>query len=91
MEDRRESLTQKKVWRKTYHDRENALFHFTSVFRAKDDHLHTLEVYLDGSSRTHAFCKTVGRKLTSIVDNEIGLAKVAELLFGRADKHIMLK
>jgi hypothetical protein len=85
MEDRRDSLI------KAYHNRKDTLFHFTSVFSAKDDHFHTLEVYLDGSSRTHAFCETVGRKLTSIVDNEIGFTKVVELLFGRADKHVMLK
>ena len=85
MEDRRDSLT------KAYHNRKDTLFHFTSVFSAKDDHLHTLKVYLDGSSRTHAFCETVGRKLTSIVDYEIGFTKVGELLFSRADKHVMLK
>ena len=76
---------------KAYHNRKDTLFHFTSVFSAKDDHLHTLEVYLDGSSRTHAFCETVGRKLASIVNNEIGFTKVGELLFSRADKHVMLQ
>ena len=85
MEDRRASLI------KVYHNRKDTLFHFTSVFSAKDDHLHTLEVYLNGSSRTHAFCETVGRKLTSIVDNEIGFTKVGELLFSRANEHVMLK
>ena len=45
----------------------------------------------DGSSRTHAFCETVGRKLTSIVDNEIGFTKASELLFCRVNKCVMLK
>ena len=77
--------------KKAYHNRKDTLFHFTSVFGAKDDHFHTLEVYLDRSSRTHAFCEAIGRKLTSIVDNEIGFTKSVELLFSRADKHVMLK
>ena len=85
MEDRWDSLT------KAYHYRKDTLFHFTSVFSAKDDHLHTLKVYFNGSSRTHALCETVGRKLASVVDNEIGFPKVGELLFSRADKHVMLK
>ena len=77
--------------KKPYHNRKDAFFHFTSVFSSKDDHLHTLEVYLNGSSRTHAFCEAIGRKLTSIVDDEIGFTKGLELLFSRADKHVMLK
>ena len=85
MEDRRDNLAE------TYHNREDTLFHFTRVLSAEDNHLHTLEVYLDGRSRTHAFCETVGRELASIVDNKFGFAKVGELLFSRADKHVMLK
>jgi len=34
--------------------------------------------------------ETIGRELTSVVDDELGLAKVGKLFFGRTDEHVML-
>ena len=74
-----------------YHNREYTLLHLTGVLRSEDNHLHTLEVDLNGSCRRHALGESVCRELTSIVDDEIGFTKVCELLFGWADKHVVLK
>ncbi len=76
--------------RNIYHNGEDALLPFTGVLGAKDDHLHTFEVNLDGGCGAHAFGETVGRELTGVVDDEIRLAKVLELLFGWSDEHVVL-
>ena len=74
----------------TYHHREDTLLHLTRIFGTKDHHFHTLEVDLDGSSGAHALGETVSRELAGVVDDEVGLAKVCELLFGGSDKHVVL-
>ena len=75
---------------KTYHDREDTLLHLTGVLSAKNDHLHPLEVDLDGGSGAHALGEAVGRELTSIVDDEVRLAKLRKLLLRWTDKHVVL-
>jgi hypothetical protein len=74
----------------TCHDTKDTFFHLTRVFSTKDDHLHTLKVDFDRGGGRHAFGETVGRELSSIVDNEIGLSKVCELFFGGTNKHVIL-
>ena len=71
------------------HDGENAFLHFSGVLGAKDDHLHALEVDLDGGGGTHTLGETVGRKLAGIVDDKVGLAKGLEFVLGRADEHVV--
>jgi len=56
----------------------------------QDDHLVTLEVDGNGGGRGHTGSKSVGRELTSVVDDEVGLAEVLELFRGRSDKHVVL-
>ncbi len=73
-----------------YHDGEDALLHLAGVFSTEDDHLHALEVDLNRCGRAHSLGETIGRELTSVVDDELGLAKVSELFFGRTDEHVML-
>lgn len=74
-----------------YHDREDALLHLTGILSTKDDHFHTLEVDLDGGCRAHTLGETVGRELAGIVNDEVGFAKVGQLLLGRPDEHIVLE
>jgi hypothetical protein len=74
----------------THHNGEDTLLHLTSIFRAEDDHFHSFEVDLDRRCRTHTLCKTIGRKLTSIIDYEIGFAEFCELRFCRTDEHVIL-
>lgn len=74
----------------TYHHREDTLLHLTRIFGTKDHHFHTLEVDFDGGSGAHALGETVGRELSGIVNDEVGLAKLGELLFGGSDKHVVL-
>ena len=76
---------------RTYHDGEDALLHLTGVLCAEDDHLHTLEVDLNGSGRRHALCKPVCGELAGIVDDELRLAKGGKFLFRRTNEHIVLK
>ena len=73
------------------HDAEDTLLHLAGVFSTEDDHLHTLEVDLDGGGRGHALREAVGGELTSIVNDEVGFAEVGELLLRRADEHVVLK
>lgn len=63
--------------------------HLARVLGAKNDHLTTLEVDLDGRGRGHAGGEAVRRELTGVVDGEIGLAEVGELLGGRTDEHVV--
>jgi len=74
-----------------YHDREDTLLHFTSILSAEDNHLHALEIDFNGGGRAHTLGKTVGRELTSIVDDKVGLAKVFELLLSWANEHVVLR
>ncbi len=71
------------------HDREDALLHLTGVLGAEDDHLVALEVDLDRGGGGHAGGEAVGGELAGVVDDEVGLAKVLELLLGRADEHVV--
>ena len=73
-----------------YHNREDTLLHFTRVFGAKDDHFHTLKVDLHRRSAAHTLGESVGRELASVVDDEVGLAKVRQFFLSRADQHIVL-
>ena len=75
---------------RTYHDGEDALLHLARVLGAKNDHLHAIEVDLDGGGRGHALREAVRRELARVVNDEVGLAEVLELLFRRADEHVVL-
>jgi hypothetical protein len=75
---------------KTDHDGEDALLHLPGVLCTKDNHLHSLKVDLDRRRRTHPLGEAVGRELAGVVNDEIGLAKVLELLFRWADEHVVL-
>ena len=74
-----------------HHNGEDALLHLAGVLGAQDDHLHALEVDLDGGRRAHALGEAVGGELTGVVDDEVGLAEVCELLFRRAYQHVVLR
>jgi hypothetical protein len=84
-----EQKESKVVKKRLYNDRKDALFHFTGVFSSEDDHLHTFKVDLDGGGGAHAFGKTIGGELTGVVNDEIGFAKVGELLFCGTDEHVV--
>lgn len=72
-----------------HHDREDTLLHLSSVLSAKDNHLHTLEVNLDGGGGGHAGGETVGRELAGIVNDEVWFTEGLELGFGRSDEHVV--
>lgn len=72
------------------HDGENTLLHLTGVLSTEDDHFHPLEVDSDGSGGSHASCESVGRELTSVVDDEIRLAEVFEFLRSWSNEHVVL-
>ena len=74
----------------TYHDGKDTLFHLTRILSTKDNHLHTLEVDLDGRSRAHTLRESVGRELASIVDDEVRLAEFQEFRLGGTDQHVVL-
>jgi len=76
---------------RTYHDREDTLLHFTSILSAEDNHLHALKIDFNRGGGAHTLGETVGGELTSIVDDKVGLAKVFELLLGRANEHVVLR
>ena len=71
------------------HDGEDTLFHLSSVLGTEDNHLHALEVDLDGGGRGHTGSETVGRELAGIVNNKVGLAKLLELVLGGTDEHVV--
>jgi hypothetical protein len=71
------------------HNGENTLLHLTSILSSEDDHLHTLEVNLDGGCRAHAFRKSVGRELAGVVNDEVRFPEVSEFSLGRAYQHIV--
>ena len=73
-----------------HHNGEDTLLHLTGVLGSEDNHLHPLEVDLNGCGGRHALCETVRWELSGIVDDEVGLAEVLELLFRRADEHVVL-
>ena len=73
-----------------HHNGEDTLLHLAGVLGAEDDHLHALEVDLDGGSRAHALGEAVGGELAGIVDDEVGLAEVLKLFFRRSDEHVVL-
>ena len=74
-----------------YHNREYTLLHLTGVLRSEDNHLHALEVDLDGGGRGHALREAVRGELAGVVDDEVGLAEVGELLLRRAYQHVVLR
>ena len=76
--------------RRTYHDGEDTLLHLASILRSEDNHLHALEVDLDGRSRRHSLGETIRRELSCVVDNEIRLAEIEELLLRRPNEHVVL-
>ena len=73
-----------------HHNGEDALLHLAGVLGAQDDHLHALEVDLDGGRRAHSLGEAVGGELSSVVDDEVGLAEVLKLFFRRSDEHVVL-
>jgi hypothetical protein len=73
-----------------YHDAEDTLFHLTGIFSTEDNHFHALKVDLNRSGAGHAGSETVGRELTSIVDDEVRFTPVGEFFLGWADKHVVL-
>ena len=75
----------------THHDREDTLLHLPGIFRTQDNHFHTLEVDLNRGSAAHTLGKAIGRELTRVVNDKVGFAKVCQLLFRRADEHVVLK
>lgn len=70
------------------HDSENTLLHLTSVLSTEDDHLHVLEVDLNGSVRGHTLSVDVSGELTSVVDGKVRFAEVLKLLLSGADQHV---
>lgn len=72
------------------HDGEDTLLHLSSVLCTENDHLHSLEVDLDRGGRGHTGGESVGRELTGVVDDKVGLAKVGQLLSGGSDQHVVL-
>ena len=75
----------------TDHDGEDTLLHLSSIFRTQDDHFHTLEVDLDRGSTAHTLGKAVGRELTRVVNDKVGLAKISQLFLRRANQHVVLE
>ena len=71
------------------HNGEDTLLHLSSVLGTEDNHLHPLEVDLDGGIRSHTGGETVCGELASVVNNKIGLAKLLELLLGGTDEHVV--
>jgi len=71
------------------HDGKDTLLHFTSVFRTEDDHLHTLEVNLDGCGRAHTLRESVSGELARIVDDEVRFAEFQQFRLGWADQHVV--
>lgn len=71
------------------HDGKDTLFHLTSVLGTENDHLATLEVDFNRGRGCHARREAVRRELTGVVDDEVGLAKVLELLACGPDEHIV--
>lgn len=75
-------------WHQVEHNSEDTLLHLTGVLSTQDDHLHSLEVNLDGSGGGHTLGVDVGRELASVVDGEVWLTEVLELLGGWSDQHV---
>ena len=75
---------------KVVHDGEDTLLHLPRVLGTEDNHFHALEVNLDRGGRAHTLGESVGGELSGIVDDEVWLAKVAELLLGGSDQHVVL-
>jgi hypothetical protein len=71
------------------HDGEDALLHLAGVLCAEDDHLHALEVDLDGGGGAHALGEAVSGELAGVVDDKVGLAELGELVLGGADEHVV--
>jgi hypothetical protein len=74
---------------KVVHNGEDPLLHLSSVLGTENNHLHTLEVDLDGCVRRHAGRETVRGELAGVVDDKVGLAELLELLLSRADEHVV--
>lgn len=72
------------------HDGEDTLLHFSSVFGTENDHFHSLEIDLDRGGGCHTGRESIGRELTSVVNDEIGFTKVGEFLCSRSNQHVVL-
>lgn len=70
------------------HDSEDTLLHLTGVLSSQNEHLHGLEVDVDRGVGGHSRGVSVGGEGASVVDGEVGLAKVLELLGGGSDQHV---
>ena len=64
------------------HDRKHALLHLPGVLRAED---HDLAILQAQGNRRPRF--VVGRELSRVVDDVVGLAEAGQLLVGRPDEH----
>jgi hypothetical protein len=71
------------------HNGEDTLLHLSGVLGTEDNHLHALEVDLDGCGRSHTGSETVRRELAGVVNNKVGLAKLLELVLGGTDEHVV--
>ena len=68
------------------HNGEHALFHFTGVLRAKNDHLLSFKIEVDTRGRGHTVGVPIGRKLAGVENDIIGF-KVCQLFGRRSNQH----
>ena len=73
------------------HDREHSLFHLAGVLGTKDNHLAAVEIDRHTGFRFHAFDGGVGGLATGVVNHVVRFTKVRQLLFGRANQHVVHK
>ena len=71
------------------HDREHALLHLASVFRAQDHLLAALERQVDARAAGHLRRQRVRRKLTGVVDHVVGRAELVEFVQRGPDQHVV--
>lgn len=71
------------------HDCKDALFHFPSILRAEDDHLHAAEADVHAAAARHVRGVAVAGEGAGIEDGKVGLAKVVELLFSGSYQHVV--
>lgn len=70
------------------HDSEDTLLHLTSVLGTENEHLHGLEVDVNGGVGGHSRGVSVSGEGTGVVDGKVGLSEVSELLLGGSDQHV---
>jgi len=75
------------LWSEIVGDGENAFLHLAGVFRAEDDEFPVFEAEINARLGIDALGEAVSWELTSVIDCEIGLAKIRQLLPGGSDQH----